>query len=77
MKDANQDYEKDINDNDAYILELLSNIDKIIYRGKTQEEMNIYKEKSNAAEQSAKTFFMATNNNTLVMNIVLHNIQCR
>ena len=72
MKDANQAYEKDINDNDAYILELLSNIDKIIYRGKTQEEMNIYKEKSNAAEQSAKTFFMATNNNTLVMNILLH-----
>jgi len=72
MKAANQAYEKDINDNDAYILELLSNIDKIIYRGKTQEEMNIYKEKSKAAEQSAKTFFIATNNNTLVMNILLH-----
>lgn len=72
MKDANHAYEKDINDNDSYILEMLSNIDKIIYRGKTQVEMDIYKEKSKAAEESAKNFFSLTNNNTLVMNILLH-----
>jgi len=72
MKEANEVYEKDVNDNEAYLMEILNNIDKIIYRGQTENEIDIFNEKSNNAINSAFDFYSSTNKNSIAMNIILH-----
>jgi len=72
MKEANEVYEKDVNNNEAYLMEILNNIDKIIYRGQTENEIDIFNEKSNNAINSAFDFYSSTNKNSIAMNIILH-----
>ena len=40
MITQNEEYEKYVNDNESYLVEILNNIDKIIYRGQTENEIN-------------------------------------
>lgn len=72
MKKSNEDYEIAVNDNEVYLLEILNNIDKIIYRGQTKNEMDIYETKSKNTVKSADDFYTSTNNNAIGMNIILH-----
>lgn len=72
MRDANEKYENDVSDNETYMLEILNNIDKIIYRGQTNDEIEAFNEKSQTAVNSAFDFYSSTNNNSIVMNIILH-----
>ena len=74
MREANENYEKDVGENESYLLEILSNIDKIIYRGQTKNEIEIFNEKSEKATNSAFEFYSTTNKNSIAMNIILHMI---
>lgn len=72
MRDANEKYENDVSNNETYMLEILNNMDKIIYRGQTNDEIEAFNEKSQTAVNSAFDFYSSTNNNSIVMNIILH-----
>ena len=72
MKKSNEEYEIAVNENEVCLLEILNNIDKIVYRGQTQKEMENYDEKSTNAVKSAFDFYSSTNTNSIVMNVILH-----
>ena len=58
-------------DNEAHLLEILHNFDKIIYRGQTEHESRIFKEKSNDAFEKALDFQSTLEAYGLMMNCVV------
>lgn len=71
MMNANKQYEKNINDNETYILEILNNIDKIIYRGQMKNELDIFHGKTNNAIDSTFQFYSNIIYNGFIMNLIL------
>jgi ABC-type bacteriocin/lantibiotic exporter with double-glycine peptidase domain len=68
----NNEYEKIIIDNESYLVDLLNNIDKIIYRGETNTEVEIFWERSNKATQAAYNLFNAQNYHELIATIFIY-----
>ncbi len=68
MKDKNELYEQQVNDTEAYLVEILYNIDKIVYRGQVENETDIFYEKTNKGIDRAYGFYSTTNNVCSVMN---------
>jgi ABC-type bacteriocin/lantibiotic exporter with double-glycine peptidase domain len=66
------DQEKIINENEKYIINLLNNIDKVIYRGQTINEMNTYKDKTDKCINVTNSFFKTINIHSLLLNIFIH-----
>ena len=58
-------------DNEAHLLEILHNFDKIIYRGQTEQESLIFKEKTNNAFEKALDFQTTLATYGLVMNFIV------
>jgi hypothetical protein len=58
-------------DNESRLLEILHNFDKIIYRGQTEYESNMFKEKSNDAFEKALDFQTTLEGYGLFINIIL------
>lgn len=71
MIEHNEEYEKYVTDNEAYLVEILNNIDKIIYRGQTDNEINIYSDKTNNTIDKAFKFYSNTNYHSIIMNIIV------
>ena len=71
MIEHNEEYEKYVTDNEAYLVEILNNIDKIIYRGQTENEINIYSDKTNNTINKAFKFYSNTNYHSIIMNIIV------
>jgi ABC-type bacteriocin/lantibiotic exporter with double-glycine peptidase domain len=57
-------------DNEASLLEILHNFDKIIYRGQTEKESLIFEEKSKTAFSKALDFQSMAQTNGLYINII-------
>jgi ABC-type bacteriocin/lantibiotic exporter with double-glycine peptidase domain len=68
----NEDYEKSAADNENYILEVLNNMDKIVYRGQTEEEIKNLNNLSDNTIKNAYSFYSMTNNNTMFMNLIVY-----
>jgi ABC-type bacteriocin/lantibiotic exporter with double-glycine peptidase domain len=71
MIEHNEEYEKYVNDNEAYLVEILNNIDKIIYRGQTDNEISIYSDKTNNTINKAFKFYSNTNYHSIIMNMIV------
>lgn len=68
----NNEYEKIIIDNESYLVDLLNNIDKIIYRGETNKEVDIFWERGNKATEAAYNLFNAQNYHELISTIIIY-----
>lgn len=71
MLEHNEEYEKYVTDNESYLVEILNNIDKIIYRGQTENEINIYSNKTDDTINTAFKFYSNTNYHSIIMNIIV------
>jgi ABC-type bacteriocin/lantibiotic exporter with double-glycine peptidase domain len=69
--DHNAKYEKDVGSNESYALELLNNIDQIIYRGEIKRELKEYGKRNNNCIDTAVSFYSNMNYYGLVLNIIL------
>jgi ATP-binding cassette subfamily B protein len=67
----NEEYEKYVSDNESYLVEILNNIDKIIYRGQTTNEIDIFSSKTNKSISKAFKFYSNTNYHSIIMNIIV------
>jgi ABC-type multidrug transport system fused ATPase/permease subunit len=67
----NLNYEHSVKIQEDYLVDILNNMDKIIYRGQTQYEYNIFSDKCNDAENAAKNFYYSTNFTVSVAKMLL------
>jgi ABC-type branched-subunit amino acid transport system ATPase component len=67
----NEDYEKHVNDTESYLQEILNNIDKIIYRGQTLNEIDIFSDKTNKGINKAFDFYSITSYHGTIMNCIV------
>lgn len=71
MMQSNENYEKFVNDNESYLTEILNNIDKIVYRGQTKHEIDIFGQKCDKTIESAFQFYSTVNGHGIIINIIL------
>lgn len=71
MMKYNNDYEKHVGDNESYLIEILNNIDKIIFRGQVNSEIENYSEKTNNSIDKAFSFYSNTNFHGIMMTIIM------
>jgi ATP-binding cassette subfamily B protein len=67
----NEDYEKHVNDTESYLQEILNNIDKIIYRGQTLNEIEIFSDKTDKSINKAFDFYSITSFHGTIMNCIV------
>lgn len=67
----NEDYEKHVNDTESYLQEILNNIDKIIYRGQTMNEIEIFSDKTDKSINKAFDFYSVTSFHGTIMNCIV------
>jgi ABC-type multidrug transport system fused ATPase/permease subunit len=70
MKDR-EDYEDHANENEKYLIDMFNNIEKIIYRGKGEDEINIYGERSEISTEKAVRFYKNVDHRVLLLNVML------
>ncbi len=68
----NDDYEKSATYNEFYVLELLNNMDKIIFRGEATNEINIFKKMSEMVTKKAYDFYSTTINHTTIITVFIY-----
>ena len=68
----NEEYEKQSADSEFYLLEILNNMDKIVYRGQSELEINAYNELSKKTMNKAYNFYQKTNNNSVILNLAIY-----
>ena len=71
MMEYNRDYEKHTNENESDLVEILNNIDKIIFRGEIQKEINSFSDKSNKTIEKSFIFYSKITGHTIVLNIIV------
>jgi ABC-type branched-subunit amino acid transport system ATPase component len=72
MLDKKIIHETKVNENEKYIINLLNNIDKVIYRGQVTNESNIFEEKINDNINAALNFYNTMNTHKLIINVIIH-----
>jgi len=72
MLDSKNKQETNVNDNEKYIINLLNNIDKVVYRGQVLNEMDIYKEKTDENIKLTTDFYHLMNTHSFVLNTAIH-----
>ena len=72
MIQANRRYEAKVNAVDAGLIEIFNNIDKILYRGQSKTEIDIFKKGSDETIDTAFLFYSITNFTNTVLNIILY-----
>lgn len=68
----NNIYEKIVIDNESYLVDVLNNIDKIIYRGETNNEIKLLSDRGNKATEAAYNLYNAQNYHELIATIVIY-----
>jgi len=68
MTEKNEEYETSNMSTENSLLELLNNMDKIIHRGQTAQEMNEISKSVNTTIANAHNFFSYVNNQTIIIN---------
>lgn len=72
MLDSNHKYEKSVNETETYLQEILNNIDKIIYRGQVDTEIDNFADKTKNSTNDAYNFYYKSNNYGLVMTSLVY-----
>jgi len=70
MVESNEAYEKHVGETESYMIEILNNIDKIIYRGQVDREIYLFFEKTETSIHHAMNFYSFLNNHGFVMTII-------
>lgn len=68
----NEMYEKHVNQTESYLIDILNNIDKIIYRGQTNMEIQIFSVKTEEGIQSAIRFYSNANYHGTMMVCIMY-----
>jgi len=71
MLEDNEQYEQYVGESEAYMIEILNNIDKIIYRGQTENEIDIFEKKTEKSIDMAMKFYSNINYHGIMMNIIV------
>jgi ABC-type multidrug transport system fused ATPase/permease subunit len=71
MMEKNANYEKYTVDNEAYLLEILNNVDKIIYRGQVKVEINTFWDKTKQSIEKALEFYSHLEKYGAVMHTIV------
>jgi len=66
------DYENKVNYNEKYLIDILNNIDKIILRGKTEDEHTIYTDLIDDGIKKTINFYDSINNHLLFTTIIVY-----
>jgi ABC-type multidrug transport system fused ATPase/permease subunit len=66
------DYENKVNYNEKYLIDILNNIDKIILRGKTEDEHIIYTDLISGGIKKTIKFYDGINNHLLYTTIIVY-----
>ena len=74
MKDYKEKHETKINDNEKYILDILNNIDKVIYRGQSINEIETFNEKTEDGINISKSYMTYVTNHITVINSIVYTI---
>lgn len=72
MLDTNQKYEKSVNETETYLQEILNNIDKIIYRGQVDTEIDNFADKTKTSTNDAYNFYYKSNNHGIIMTLLVY-----
>jgi ABC-type multidrug transport system fused ATPase/permease subunit len=67
----NKKYENMVKIQEDYLLDILNNIDKIIYKGQVHNEINIFEKKSQDVIDYANVFYNATNMNVFFSTLFI------
>lgn len=68
----NNEYEKIVLENESYLVDMLNNMDKIVYRGETDAEVDKIWVRGNKATDAAYNLFTAQNYHELIATIVIY-----
>jgi ATP-binding cassette subfamily B protein len=68
----NEEYEKQFTDNESYFLEILNNMDKIVYRGQTKNEIQEYKTKIKKTIEKSHIFYSYMNNQATFISVFIY-----
>jgi len=74
MLHHNDNYEKYVNETESYLQEILNNIDKIIYRGEVNSEINIFEDKTNKSTDHSFKFYYNSSSHGIVMLCIVYSI---
>jgi len=72
MLDTNSKYEKSVNETETYLQEILNNIDKIIYRGQVDTEIDNFADKTKNSTNDAYNFYFKSNNHGIIMTLMVY-----
>ena len=74
MVDINSKYEHSVADTENYLQEILNNIEKIIYRGQSEEEMKEFADKTDKTIKDAYSFYSTTANHGTALSLITNSI---
>ena len=72
MLHTNSKYEKSVNETETYLQEILNNIDKIIYRGQVDTEIDNFADKTKNSTNDAYNFYFKSNNHGIIMTLMVY-----
>jgi len=72
LLDKKINHEKKVNENEKYIINLLNNIDKVVYRGQSINEMDIYEKKTDECIDASMIFYADMNKQSFIVNVLTH-----
>jgi ABC-type bacteriocin/lantibiotic exporter with double-glycine peptidase domain len=67
----NEEYEKQVTESESYLIDILNNMDKIVYRGQVNSEIEFFNEKTNKSIDMAFTFYSNTSYYGTIMTSIV------
>jgi len=74
MLEYKNKHETKINENEKYIIDILNNIDKVIYRGQNINEIESFNTKTEEGVDLANSYMTYITNHTMLMNALVYSI---
>jgi ABC-type bacteriocin/lantibiotic exporter with double-glycine peptidase domain len=72
MAEKNEKYETSVINNENYLLELLNNVDKVVYRGQTTKELNIFNNITEGTIDKSYIFYSFMNEQVSILNFSMY-----
>jgi ABC-type multidrug transport system fused ATPase/permease subunit len=69
---SRKEYEEESNNNEKYLIDMFNNMEKIIFRGKGQDEIDTYSNQSIKSTKKNIDFYEKVDNRVLILNIMLY-----
>jgi ABC-type bacteriocin/lantibiotic exporter with double-glycine peptidase domain len=67
----NEEYEKHVTESESYLIDILNNMDKIVYRGQVNSEIEIFSDKTNKSIDMAFEFYSNTSYYGTIMTSIV------